>query len=247
MVRINNIKVLGVGEVTIQCGTRKIGLTSHTWTMSTVFHNEHTAFIHLFVQNIKCTQKLHIHRWGQTRRKWKKEREKEMSVSLPTCREERRLSAAVKTRPGCFPSCSRLIRRELMNFWERPLQDPLNILPVLTPHCPLTSIQLFLQFLPFLFFLFFLRFEAEQSSQVLKGRVCVSYSKTTSMTPESWWLDTCQTAGLSAPPVSLRDSSCCCICSRITAWLSRHSLSLSSVSVRRSSSTATVWNTNGSC
>lgn len=177
-----------------------------------------------------------------------KEREREGDVRLsPDVSWRTPPLTAVKTRPGCFPSCSRLIRRDLMNFWERPLQDPLNILPILTPHCPLTSILLFLQFLPFLFFLFCLRFEAEQSSQVLKGRVCVSYSKTTSMTPESWWLDTCQTAGLSAPPVSLRDSSCCCICSRITAWLSRHSLSLSSVSVRRSSSTATVWNTNGSC
>ncbi len=40
---------------------------------------------------------------------------------------------------------------------------------------------------------------------------------------------------------SSSDTSTCCVCCRSRTWLSKHVLSLSSVRVRRSSRTATVW------
>lgn len=106
-------------------------------------------------------------------KKVKRKREKQRRLS---CRRVVAVAVVKNAAPRCcqnkgrdvFPRCSCLIRRDLMNFWERLLQDPLkhpHLPPHLPPHCPTpycppTSILLFLPFL----------FEAEESSPGLRGR-----------------------------------------------------------------------------
>lgn len=237
MVRLSNLKCLYVGKVKGQYRMQECSLLQHT------AFNSGQSFIS--IKHKMYTEATYTRiRTNKGRRK--RETDTEASVFVPACRpsdcrEESHLSLAVKTRPGCFPSCSCLIRRDLVNFWERPANGSFEHTP--PPH----PILLFLQFLPFFFFPVSLCFQAEVSSRVVRAWEGLSSSRTTPMTPESWWEDACQTAGPAGPLHSLCDSSCCCICSKITAWLSRHSLSLSSVSVRRSSSTATVWSTSGLC
>lgn len=205
--------------------------------------------LNLFLENINI-HRSYMHTGGQS----EKEKERYRDVHLSPDVSSERLSwrmpplTAVKTRPGCFPSCSCLIRRALMNFWESLIQDLLNHLhpPPLRSNPSLPSdLHPALPLVSFRSFSF--HFEVKTVPGCEEGGASLFYSKTTSLTPESSWWASCQTAGPSAPLISLCDSSCCCICSRITVWLSRQSLSLSSVSVRRSSSTATVWSTSGSC
>lgn len=149
---------------------------------------------------------------------------------------------AVKTRQGCFASCSCLLHRDFMNFWRTLLQDPSP------PPCPLTPIlSLFLSFpLPFS------RLtkteerreeaEAERIWRDAKHLLCpFFYFRLKSVTPGKG--GACQSARRSALLRSL-GSSWFCICCRRTTWLLRHSFSLSSVRVRRSSRTATVWETS---